>query len=284
MSGFAVGFTQGFNIGMFSQAFGTFPMFTPFGFYGNPFACCCNRPLFFTPIMNFNNLGVYSKPMPNINLPTLSYDIPQKTMPQNLSLSDYYSTPNYSMDTFTRTTTNTTTTTFATKTSQEVIVKTPKSVKTTQRTPDDFETMLDFVLKAEGGYVEKDGNCATNKGIQQSTYDSYRARKGLDAKDVKDITDEEVRDIYYNDYYLASGADKIKDQRLALYVFDTAVNNGVSVAKKLLKQSGNNPAEFEKLRREKYVAIAQNPSKAGYLEGWKNRMDAMVVHANKEFV
>ena len=38
---------------------------------------------------------------------------------------------------------------------------------------------------------------------------------------------QEAEDIYYNNYYKASGADKIENPRLALYVFDTAVNMGL---------------------------------------------------------
>ena len=45
-----------------------------------------------------------------------------------------------------------------------------------------------------------------------------------------------MQDIYYKNYYKASGADKIDNPRLSMYVFDTAVNMGVSVAKELYKK------------------------------------------------
>mgnify|MGYP002797970217 FL=1 len=55
--------------------------------------------------------------------------------------------------------------------------------------------------------------------------------KELPTRSVKYITDDEVKDIYYNNYYKASGADKLEKPQLASYVFDTAVNMGVSIAK-----------------------------------------------------
>lgn len=159
------------------------------------------------------------------------------------------------------------------------------SSKTTKRTSGDFDTMLKFVLKSEGGYVANDCGQACNKGIQQSTYDAYRTRQGLAKKDVKHITDAEVRDIYYKDYYLASGADKIKDQTLALQVFDTAVNMGVSASKKILKNSNNNSARFADLRIDRYESIAaNNKSKEKYLNGWKNRVHNLENYANNEFL
>ena len=50
------------------------------------------------------------------------------------------------------------------------------------------------------------------------------------------MTEDEMQDIYYKNYYKASGADKIDNPRLSMYVFDTAVNMGVSVAKELYKK------------------------------------------------
>ncbi len=89
-----------------------------------------------------------------------------------------------------------------------------------------FEKMLKFVLQREGGYVNDPNDLGgeTNKGITHTTYNSYRRSKGLPIQSVKYITDSEVRDIYYNNYYKASGADKISNPTLAAYVFDTAVN------------------------------------------------------------
>ena len=74
----------------------------------------------------------------------------------------------------------------------------------------------------------------------------------MPTKDVRYITQDEVEDIYYNNYYKASGADEIENPRLALYVFDTAILHGVYDAKQMLKKSGGNLEKFEQLSRERY--------------------------------
>ena len=139
-----------------------------------------------------------------------------------------------------------------------------------------FEKMLQFVLAREGGYVNNPADIGgeTNKGITHGTYDSYRRSKGLPSQSVKNISDDEVRDIYYNNYYKSSGADKLDNPQLGLYVFDTAVNMGVGTAKSLLKESGENLETFEKLRRNKYQAYANSKeSQKQFLKGWNNRVD-----------
>lgn len=147
-----------------------------------------------------------------------------------------------------------------------------------------FDKMLKSVLKSEGDYVANDGGQACNKGIQQKTYNSYRSKKGLPKQDVKNISDAEVKDIYYTMYYKASGADKIEDPKLALHVFDTAVNMGVSAAKNLLEKSGNDVERFKKARINKYEAIARNnPNKLRYLTGWINRVNGVEEFARREF-
>lgn len=151
---------------------------------------------------------------------------------------------------------------------------------------ENFEKMLKFVLQSEGGYVNDPNDLGgeTNKGITHNTYNSYRRSKGLPTRSVKYITDDEVRDIYYNNYFKASGADKIENPQLASYVFDTAVNMGVSRAKSFLGQSNGNPETFEQLRRAKYDEFAKlNPSQKRYLQGWNNRVTAVKNFAESNF-
>ena len=160
-----------------------------------------------------------------------------------------------------------------------------KKQNKTVPTDEDFDKMLKFVLESEGGYVANDCGQACNKGIQQNTYDTYRTRKGLAKNDVKNITDEEVREIYYTMYYKASGADKISDKKLAFYLFDAAVNMGVNGAKKILANCDNNAELFMKKRLEKYNIIAENHNnKRIYLRGWESRINRAKTFAGKEFI
>ena len=138
-----------------------------------------------------------------------------------------------------------------------------------------YPQMVKFVLAREGGYVNDptDKGGETNKGITHATYDSYRRSKGLPKQSVKYMTDEEMHEIYYNNYYKASGADKIENPRLTMHVFDTAVNIGGSVAKDLYKKSNDDLNKFEQLRRNKYEAyVKSNPTQKKYIQGCNNRV------------
>ena len=149
-----------------------------------------------------------------------------------------------------------------------------------------FEKTLQFILEREGGYVNDphDLGGETNKGITHNTYNAYRKSKGLPLQSVKYITDDEVREIYYNNYYKASGADKLYSPKLAAYVFDTAVNMGVSRAITFLKQSNGDAEQFEKLRRSKYDEFVKfNPDQKRYLQGWNNRVSAVKTFADNNF-
>lgn len=151
---------------------------------------------------------------------------------------------------------------------------------------ENFDKMLKFVLLREGGYSNNpnDKGGETNKGITYQTYNSYRKSRGLFPRSVKYITDEEVRDIYYNNYYKASGADKIQNPKLAAYVFDTAVNMGVSRAKEFLAKSGNDLNTYEQLRRNKYNQFVEyDSSQRCFLQGWNNRINSLREFVDNEF-
>lgn len=146
----------------------------------------------------------------------------------------------------------------------------------------EYPNMLKFVLAREGGYVNNKNDLGgpTNKGITQTTYNSYRRSKGLSTVNVRNISQQEVEDIYYNNYYKASGADQIENPRLALYVFDTAVLHGVYGAKQILKQSGGDLEKFEQLRREHYYKqVEKKPKQKEFLQGWLNRVNNLKDYA-----
>ena len=67
-----------------------------------------------------------------------------------------------------------------------------------------FKKALTFVLIREGGYVNDpdDPGGATNRGITQRTYNAYLAKLKKPTADVKNITEYEVKEIYYNNYWL----------------------------------------------------------------------------------
>lgn len=260
-------FTHGLKLGILSSLMPGNLGFCGFGWQ----RCCFNHftPDFFVPLVQTNNFFPYMNPMPDINLPM--YDFSSQGM-NSSNFFDYnytdmsgrvykYSTPNFELppiDTF----------------SKERPDRDTK-YQLINRSSGDFDKMLAQILKSEGGYVENDNGSPSNKGIKKETYDAYRKKKGLPLQEVSKITDEEVKDIYYNEFYLKSGADKIKDVRLAFYVFDTAVNCGLGGLKEIQDKckNPNDPKEFEEQRLARYKRLAEKSEMyADDLEGWKKRV------------
>lgn len=136
-----------------------------------------------------------------------------------------------------------------------------------------FEKALKFVLKWEGGYVNNpnDKGGATNKGITQTTYNNWLRSKGQNLKDVRNITDSEVKEIYYNNYWLKAGCNKMSE-KFAILAFDTAVNMGVGRVKEFLEYAKYTyPDKFLLARIRKYVEFAKVGNQKVFLQGWLNR-------------
>jgi lysozyme family protein len=89
----------------------------------------------------------------------------------------------------------------------------------------------------EGGYVDHpdDPGGATMKGVTQRTYNAYLRRRGRTVQPVREITDDEVEDIYRRQFWDAVRADELP-QGVAYCVFDAAVNSGVDQAVKWLQR------------------------------------------------
>ncbi len=163
-----------------------------------------------------------------------------------------------------------------------------------------FETALPLILAHEGGYSDRpaDRGGPTKQGVTQAVYDAYRARSGAAVRSVRDIEGSEVADIYKTQYWQPAGCDPLPE-KLALCVFDSAVNHGVRKAKVLLQRalgvnddgvigpstlSALNDAlirggedvlvsRYLEVRGDFYDAIVANdPSQAQFIKGWHNRI------------
>ena len=101
-----------------------------------------------------------------------------------------------------------------------------------------FDEALDHVLVHEGGYVNhpKDPGGATNRGVTQRTYDTFRASLGLAPRSVKAITPDEVKSIYRREYWDRVRAGSMP-RGLGYVVFDGAVNSGVAQSAKWLQRA-----------------------------------------------
>lgn len=100
---------------------------------------------------------------------------------------------------------------------------------------DKFDKDYERTRKFEGGdTVDHAGR--TSRGIVQSTADGYFKKRGLPTKSVESLSDDEVKKIYKEDFYVAPGFDKLPD-KVSGVVFDYGVNAGPVTATKALQRS-----------------------------------------------
>lgn len=102
----------------------------------------------------------------------------------------------------------------------------------------EFERSLAKVLVLEGGFVNDpdDAGGATNKGVTQAVYDTYRKSAGAGRQSVRLVSDDEVRAIYKSRYW-----DLVKGDQLppgvGYVVFDGGVNSGPGQSVKWLQRA-----------------------------------------------
>ena len=103
-----------------------------------------------------------------------------------------------------------------------------------------YSASLAETLEYEGGYSNhaKDPGGKTNYGVIQRVYNSYRRLKGQTPRDVREITQTEVNDIYKTNYWDQVAGDLLPSG-LDLAVFDFGVNSGPSQAIKNLQRAIN---------------------------------------------
>ena len=161
--------------------------------------------------------------------------------------------------------------------------------------PVNFLTALKFALQAEGGFVDNpsDPGGATNYGITQEVYDNFRTAQSLPVQSVKNISMDEVDDIYAKNYWMAGNCDEMP-LTLAVAHFDACVNCGIPQAVKFIQQilgltvdgeygpmtasavetSKNLVDGILLARRGFYTALAQEkPSMQQFLKGWLKRVE-----------
>lgn len=126
------------------------------------------------------------------------------------------------------------------------------------------------MLEREGGFSTDTldpGNyvggkfVGTKYGISAASYPEI---------DIANLTVEQAKQIYYRDYWLKSGADKLPCD-LALVHLDHAVNAGVGSAQQALKESGGDFQSYSEWRRQFYRSLKQYPT---YGQAWINRVNA----------
>lgn len=146
-----------------------------------------------------------------------------------------------------------------------------------------FDKAFELVIGAEGGYStdKRDPGGETMYGISKRQYPDL---------DIKNLSLQQAKEIYYRDYWTPIEACRL-NERLAIYYFDCAVNQGVPTAKKLMQKHcgvapdgviGNktriammnaSPAidnNFLQLREDRYRKTVNFDI---YGKGWLNRLE-----------
>jgi len=169
-----------------------------------------------------------------------------------------------------------------------------------------FDNAFKYILDVEGGYTDfnpSTGDPRTNLGIIQSEYDKYRSNRGLAQQSVSNITKDEAKEIYFNNYWVPTQADLLYEKlpKTAITIFDFAVNSGLGGASSVVAKTLNIPSSRfdgkmidtildtgasmgdEKLSRSlierRFVnydeIISRDPRKSVYRKGWHNRLDKL---------
>lgn len=173
-----------------------------------------------------------------------------------------------------------------------------------------FQACLSHVLVQEGGYVEHhlDKGGPTKYGITMKTLAAYRriihGVGVVGPEDVKALSVEEASKIYELLFWQEASLQRIKDQKLAMILFDQVVHAGPMTPIKMLQQVLNenfgehlivdgvlgNATEvaiatahpgrlYRKLIQKaqlRYVEICVfKPDQLGFLKGWMNRTFAL---------
>ena len=137
---------------------------------------------------------------------------------------------------------------------------------------DKFEKAIKFTLKWEGGYSNdpNDPGGETNYGISKRSYPN---------EDIKNMTPERARKIYYENYWLRAGCDKLSEP-WDLMVLDAAVHHGVSRARDFYSRS-TDWKDFLLLR----IDFMTKCKKANlYMWGWSRRVANLYNTIRKEQV
>lgn len=165
---------------------------------------------------------------------------------------------------------------------------------------DEFELAFKKVLDYEGGYSDEkeDHGGKTKYGITEELARDY----GYEGE-MKDLDLDEAKEIYYREFWAKHFYSWIKDERIAIEVFEQAINMGARTANKHLQKAYNLLAEeeigvdgiigqrtldavnnFEHnsglfkllniLQAKKYIDIVKNDeSQQKFIRGWLKRVE-----------
>lgn len=150
------------------------------------------------------------------------------------------------------------------------------------------------VINSEGGFSNdpKDPGGPTKYGVAWNKV-GHHVKEMFGYKtwqEMRDkLTQDQAKELYYQKFWLASGANGLTDEGLSYIHLDCAVNQGVGFAKETLKSLTPNPfyydgtgnknaliflslySEYIMKRLKRYTRLRQTLRRE-YMTGWVNRM------------
>lgn len=167
-----------------------------------------------------------------------------------------------------------------------------------------FLKAMPYIFHHEGGFndIKGDGGGATNYGVSlrflQSIKEDVNHDGVVNSLDIKQLTKEDAQEIYYDNFWKPMYETKLPE-RLAIKMFDVAVNAGTTRSNILLQRALNNLGsklatdgvlgnitfgevakydettilnQYCKAQSAFYDAIVANdPSQKKFIVGWHNR-------------
>lgn len=158
-----------------------------------------------------------------------------------------------------------------------------------------FCEIVHLVINSEGGYVNhpRDKGGPTKYGIAWNYNSGYlKSQFSMNVPtDVQKLTWKQAQQLYYDRYWLPSGAKGITDVDLAYIHFDCAVNAGVGRAALCLSRLSKDPRHYDgaggknrtlfmslfleyTAQRLRFYASARD--RDVFLAGWVNRMAEVI--------
>lgn len=138
----------------------------------------------------------------------------------------------------------------------------------------DFDHIVEKVISFEGGHSLDEHDPGNWTGGSIGEGELKGTKWGISAAsypqlDIKNLTQDEARGIYFHDYWLKGACDYLTDFKLAFIHFDTCVNMGVDAALAILRDSEAEPWEYYGLRLDRYTRLRYWER---YDTGWTRRM------------
>lgn len=120
----------------------------------------------------------------------------------------------------------------------------------------EFSPAIEIVLKNEGGYVNdpQDPGGETNFGISKASHPNV---------DIKNLSKEDAKYIYYNEYWLPNRLNEIQNQNVANFALDTLVHHGqgARILQDAVNTSGGDTIPDNKMGPHTIASInAQSPA------------------------